>query len=78
MGTLEAGSLTDADHDGVDDYIEDLRGMKAVALGQGFIEGLDLRSVEASGHTHSEYWWAQRFPDLVRFLAGPPVTAGVP
>jgi pullulanase len=78
MGTLEAGSLTDADHDGVDDYLEDLRAVRTVALGQGFVDGLDFMSVEAGGHTHNEYWWAQRFPVLVRFLAGPPVTAGVP
>ena len=46
--------------------------MRTVALGQGFVEGDDFRSVVASGHTHSETYWAQRVPDLLRFLIDAP------
>lgn len=46
--------------------------MRSVALSQGFVEGADFRSVVASGHTHSETFWAQRFPDILRFLIDPP------
>lgn len=71
MGTREGGGLTDADGDGIDDYIEDLRAMRDLALGQGFVEGVDFLSVEGENHTHSEYWWAQRAPDMLRFLVDP-------
>lgn len=46
--------------------------MRNVALAQGFVEGDDFLSVIASGHTHSESSWAQRFPDILRFLIDPP------
>ena len=75
MGTLEAGSTTDANANGIDDYIESLRAMRDVALSQGFVQGVDFMSVEAAGHTHSETYWAQRFPNLLRFLAGAPLIA---
>ena len=74
MGTLEAGSISDANGNGIDDYIEGLRAMRDVALGQGFVEGVDFSSIEAAGHTHNEFYWSQRFPNLLRFLAAPPLT----
>jgi pullulanase len=77
MGTIESGSITDTDGDGIDDYLEDLRAFRAMAQAQGFEEGLDLLHVEASGHTHSETYWALRAPGMLRFLVGPQ-TAGVP
>jgi pullulanase len=78
MGTIEQGGTVDDDGNGVDDHIDELRAMRDVALAQGFVAGDDFQSVEAAGHTHSEYWWSQRVPDLLRFLAGTPPTLGVP
>ncbi|MCC6429127.1 MAG: phosphonate ABC transporter ATP-binding protein [Phycisphaerales bacterium] len=72
MGTRESGSMTDQNGNGIDDYIEDLRGMRDIAIGQGFVSGIDFLSVEASNHTHSEFYWAQRVPDMLRFLIDPP------
>jgi predicted alpha/beta superfamily hydrolase len=46
--------------------------MHTVAVAQGFTEGDDYLAVVASGHTHSETYWAQRFPDILRFLIDPP------
>ena len=77
MGTLEAGGLTDANGNGIDDYIEDLRAMRDLAISQGFVEGVDFMSVEAVNHTHSEYWWAQRAPGMLRFLVDPPAAVSV-
>ena len=77
MGTLEFG-FTDANQNGLDDFIEDLRAMRAIALAQGFQEGVDFLSVEGQGHTHWEYYWAQRMPDLLRFLIDAPPTADAP
>ena len=59
MGTLESG-------------LDDLRTMRDIAVGQGFVEGDDLLSVEAPGHAHNEYYWALRLPDILRFLIDPP------
>jgi pullulanase len=78
MGTTEEGSTTDANGNGVDDYIDDLRAMRDVALAQGFVTNLDFQSVEAAGQTHSEAWWAQRFPGVLRFLVGQWPTSGLP
>ncbi|GMV24501.1 MAG: hypothetical protein AMXMBFR58_05320 [Phycisphaerae bacterium] len=72
MGTREAGGMTDSNGNGIDDYIEDLRAMRAAVLSQGFIENLDFKSDEAANHTHSETYWALRLPDLLRFLIDPP------
>lgn len=46
--------------------------MRSVALSQGFAEGDDFLSVVAPGHTHSETYWAQRLPDILRYLIDPP------
>jgi len=78
MGTLESGSTTDQDGNGIDDYIDDLRAMRAVALGQGFVDELDFRSIEAAGQSHNEGAWAQRFPALVTWLVGQWPASGVP
>lgn len=77
MGSLEFG-FTDADQDGTDDFIEDLRAMRQIALAQGFVEGEDFVSIEGESHTHWEYWWAVRMPDLLRFLIDAPSVASVP
>jgi pullulanase len=78
MGSLERGTLTDTDGDGIDDYIELLRDMRSALFGQGFLLELDLKHVEAMGHVHNETYWAMRLPDMLRFLAGTPQTLGVP
>jgi predicted alpha/beta superfamily hydrolase len=78
MGTIENGSTVDSNGNGVDDNIDDLRAVKATALAQGFLENVDFKSVEAAGHTHSEYWWAQRAPAMLQFLVGTPGTLDVP
>jgi len=78
MGTVESGEMTDRDGNGIDDYIDDLRAMRAVALGQGFVEELDFRSIEAAGQSHNEAAWAQRFPALVTWLVGQWPSSGVP
>lgn len=72
MGTIETGGTQDGNGNGVDDNIDLLRGMRDIALAQGFVLGDSLLSVEAAGHTHSEFYWAQRFPNLLRSLIDPP------
>ena len=57
MGTAESSS-----------GVPNLRAMRDVLLGQGFVLGEDLDSVEFAGHTHSEFYWAQRFPSILRAL----------
>lgn len=59
MGTAESG-------------IANLRAMRDIAVGQGFVEGDDLMSVEAQGHAHNEFYWSLRMPDILRFLIDPP------
>jgi pullulanase len=71
MGTNEGGGSSTA-------YIEDLRVVRDVLVAKGFALGVDLVSVEAAGGQHNETYWAQRFPDVLRFLVGAPTTAGVP
>jgi pullulanase len=68
MGTREWGSMRDADNNGVDDAIDDLRVMRRVMLGQGFVEGEDLLVVEDEGARHHETAWATRLPGALRFL----------
>lgn len=78
MGTIESGSTSDGDGNGVDDSIDDLRAVRQLALSQGFGEGGDFTSVEAAGHTHSESWWAIRTPGMLQFLSKSLGPAGVP
>jgi predicted alpha/beta superfamily hydrolase len=75
MGTLEAGSFQDADGNGVDDTIDDLRALEAMMVGQGFTAGSDLLVVEDPGARHNEWCWAQRFPVALCFLFPPAVSA---
>ena len=63
MGDSEKGA-----DPGVEDYIGTLRRVRKLALSQGFREGEDLFSVEAAGHSHSEKYWAERFPLALRRL----------
>ncbi len=72
MGTAESGTGSDPA------YVTDLRNMRDAFLVQGFVPGSDLLTVEAAGQAHNETYWALRFPDALRFLAGTPTTAGVP
>jgi predicted alpha/beta superfamily hydrolase len=78
MGTIEAGSLVDEDHNGIDDYIDDLRAMRDLMVGQGFVLDEDLMVVEDEGGMHNEWYWAQRFPVTLQFLFPPPPVGGVP
>jgi predicted alpha/beta superfamily hydrolase len=57
--------------------IDDLRAMRDVLIVQGFQLGVDLTSIEAQGHAHNESYWAQRVPNMLRFLIGRPATTGV-
>ena len=65
MGTLEGG-------------IDDLRAMRDVMVGQGFVLDDDLMVVEAEGGEHNEWHWAQRFPGTLQFLFPPPETSVAP
>ena len=42
--------------------------MRGLVENLGFTVGDDYMSVIAAGHTHSETFWAQRLPDILRFL----------
>ncbi len=79
MGTFEF-DVPDADSNGVNDFVDDLRAMRTVALSQGFVEGEDFVSYEAPWDAHYETFWAERFPDVLRFLIdpAPPSTTGLP
>lgn len=46
--------------------------MRNIALAQGFLEGEDFLTVVAQGHGHNEAAWAQRLPNILRFLIDPP------
>lgn len=64
MGTAESG-------------LGNLRTMRDIAIGQGFVEGYDLLSVEAQSHLHNEYYWALRLPSILRYLIdSPPMHPG--
>lgn len=60
MGTAESA-----------ESIPQLRAMRDVMVGQGFVLDQDLKVVEDSGAGHNEAAWARRFPDVVRFLFPP-------
>ncbi|MBK7189895.1 MAG: hypothetical protein IPH86_14775 [bacterium] len=77
MGTLESGSTQDADGNGIDDSIDDLRALRDLLIGQGFVPNDDLLVVEQAGGRHNESYWASRFPGALQFLF-PPVVSGVP
>jgi len=57
MGTAEgAGS------------VDDLRALGDALVNVGFVEGDDLRVVEVPGGQHNEAAWADRLPEILRFL----------
>ena len=68
MGTRERGNLKDADGNGVDDSIDELRALRQALLQKGFTEGKDLLVIEDDGARHNEAFWARRFPGAMRFL----------
>ena len=67
MGTAEGASA-----------IQNLRDMRDIMLGQGFVVDDDFRSLEAPGHAHNEFYWAQRMPEILRFIANPASPVSVP
>ncbi len=68
MGTREWGNFKDGDGNNIDDSIDQLRRMRDILVGQGFVEGWDLMVVEGEGDRHNEAFWAKRFPGAVVFL----------
>ena len=72
MGTMETGGSSDPQ------YIADLRALRDVLVSQGFMLDVDLKHVEAAGHRHNESYWAQRVPNMLKFLIGPGNTTSVP
>jgi predicted alpha/beta superfamily hydrolase len=63
IGTNEGGSA-----------VVNVQDMRDILVAKGFVEGGDLRTVIATGHSHNEASWAARFPDLLRFLIDAPTT----
>jgi hypothetical protein len=57
--------------------VDNVNAMHSILVGKGFQSGVDLRTVVAAGHQHNESYWAQRCPDMLRFLIGPPSVAAV-
>jgi predicted alpha/beta superfamily hydrolase len=55
-----------------DTCIPDLRAMRDVLVGQGFVVGQDLTVVEDPLAMHNEAAWSRRFPDAVKYLFPPP------
>ncbi len=78
MGTIEAGHTVDGNANGVDDYIDDLRAMRDLMVGQGYTLDADLLVLEAEGGVHNEWHWAQRFPMALQFLFPMPASAAPP
>lgn len=68
MGTRERGNLKDADGNGTDDSIDELRALRQALVQKGFTEGNDLLVVEDEGARHNEAFWARRLPGAMRFL----------
>lgn len=68
MGSRERGNLKDADGNGTDDSIDELRALRQALVQKGFTEGKDLLVVEDDGARHNEAFWARRFPGALRFL----------
>jgi predicted alpha/beta superfamily hydrolase len=49
-------------------YVSDARALRETLLANGFVEGRDLRYVEAPDDRHHEAAWARRAPGMLRFL----------
>ena len=50
------------------DYVRMVRGARDLLVRKGYREGPDLRYVEEEGALHNEAAWAERLPQLLRFL----------
>ncbi len=78
MGTLESGPTRADGGKGVRDSIDDLRAMRDLMIGQGFVLDFDLMVVEDEGGQHNEWYWAQRFPVTLQYLFPPTPASGIP
>ncbi len=76
MGTRESGVLRDADGNGIDDAVDDVRELGARLIASGRSPGVGLKIVEDEGGRHDERTWAERFPDVLRFLFPPEARGG--
>lgn len=59
---------------GTDEYrgaVEDARALRDALVARGWVEGQDLRYVEAEGAAHNEPAWAERLPAALEFLFPP-------
>lgn len=52
-------------------YLADARALRDLLLANGFTEGDDLRYTEALSAIHHESAWAERSPEMLRFLLRP-------
>jgi predicted alpha/beta superfamily hydrolase len=64
VGTKELGENNPKS----DRYVQTVRGLRDLLGEKGYWEGQNLIYIEAENATHSEYHWAQRLPDALRFL----------
>lgn len=71
MGTLEGGGFDDANRNGIDDHIDDLRRLRDALVARGCLPGRDILMVEDEGANHHESFWAERVPIFLRFFFGP-------
>lgn len=54
--------------------LADARRLKRTLVRMGYVEGVDLRYVEAEGAAHNEAAWGARFPDALDFLLRQPTS----
>jgi predicted alpha/beta superfamily hydrolase len=78
MGTSEGAYARKERGSGDRDSIDDLRAMRDLMVGQGFVLDEDLMVVEDEGGMHNEWYWAQRFPVTLQYLFPPPPATGTP
>ena len=52
------------------EYVQMVRDVRDLLVRKGYREGPDLLYVEKDGARHNEAAWAERFPQLLRFLLG--------
>jgi predicted alpha/beta superfamily hydrolase len=51
--------------------VADARALRDALVAKGWVEGQDLRHVEAEGAAHNEPAWAERLPAVLEFLYPP-------
>jgi predicted alpha/beta superfamily hydrolase len=59
---------------GTEEYpgaVDDARTLRDALVAKGWVEGRDLRHLEAEGAAHNEPAWAKRFPAVLEFLFPP-------